>query len=303
MIVSENVYQNILEHLAEGIYYVDKDRNITYWNKAAENITGYTKKEVMGKSCATNLLRHIDEEGNELCTGNCPLQDAVDKAETKEKTIYLHHKNGHRVHVYTRVAPIVNDEGEIIGAVEMFSDLSKNTHGELICELEKLKEEVYTDTLTSIGNRKYAEITLTRRINEWLDVGIPFSVFFLDIDDFKTVNDTYGHDTGDKVLKMVGKSLTGTLRSMDVACRWGGEEFVIIAPNLTPASTRAVAERLRIFIEKSWIHAEDNKEISITVSVGCTVCKGNDTPESVIKRADSAMYKSKQSGKNRVSFA
>jgi diguanylate cyclase (GGDEF)-like protein/PAS domain S-box-containing protein len=300
MIVSEKLYQSILENLSEGIYYVDKDRSITYWNKAAENITGYTKEEVMGKSCADNLLRHIDEEGNELCITSCPLNDAVKNGDTKEKSIYLHHKDGHRLHVFTRVAPITGDDGKIVGAVEMFHDLSTNTHGELICELEKLKEEVYTDSLTNIGNRKYASISMERRLSEWTEVGIPFSIFFIDIDDFKRINDTYGHDTGDKVLKMVAKSITGTLRAMDVACRWGGEEFIVISPNLTGKTTEQVGERIRQFVEKSWIKTDEGEDLYVTISVGCTVVTENDTEGSVIKRADTAMYRSKLDGKNRV---
>lgn len=302
MIVSEELYKSILENLSEGIYYVDRNRNITYWNKAAENITGYSKEEVMGKSCADNLLKHIDENGNDLCSSSCPLLDAVNMGETREKSIFLHHKDGHRVNIFTRVAPIKDDYGNIIGAVEIFNDLSKNTHGDLICELEKLKEEVYTDALTSIGNRKYAEITMERRLNEWKDVGIPFSVIFIDIDNFKKVNDTYGHDIGDKVLKMVAKTITGTLRSMDVACRWGGEEFVVISPNLTKQTTKQVAERLRQFVEKSWVHTDDQEMISVTVSVGCTVITEQDTETSIIKRADKAMYASKLEGKNRVTI-
>lgn len=300
MIISSNVYENILEQLTEGIYYVDIDRKITYWNKAAEKITGYTKEEVIGKCCSDNILRHIDEAGVEMCTDSCPLIDSVKNGGTNEKNIFLHHKDGHRVHIYTRVAPISDTKGEIIGAVELFSDLSKNIHGELINELEKLKKEVYMDTLTKTGNRKYAELTLQRRMKDFHEHHIPFSVLFLDIDNFKSINDTYGHYCGDKVLKMVSGSIMSLLRSMDVVCRWGGEEFVIISPNLTRELTESIGERIRIFIEKSWLDLEGGDNISVTVSIGCTMVKDDDTDLSLIKRADAAMYQAKLSGKNKV---
>lgn len=303
MIISNEVYENILENLTEGVYYVDTQRRITYWNKAAEKITGYTKEEVLGKSCADNVLRHIDENGLELCLDHCPLIDAVKQGETKEKNIYVHHKNGHRVHIYTRVSPILDDGGNVVGAVELFSDLSKNTHGELITELEKLKQQIYKDTLTEIGNRKYADITLARRISEYKDIQIPFAVFFMDIDNFKNVNDTYGHDIGDKVLKMVANSVVGLLRSLDIVCRWGGEEFVIISPNITQGAMGAIGDRLRKFIEKSWIELGDGTNLSVTVSIGATMANDEDTPESVIKRADTAMYQSKLEGRNRITIA
>lgn len=302
MIVSDKVYRNILEQLTEGVYYIDTERRITYWNKAAEQITGYERDEVLGKSCSDNVLRHIDEDGTELCIGNCPLMDAVKKSETKEKSIYLHHKDGHRVHVFTRVSPITNESNEVIGAVELFSDLSKNTHGELISELEKLKKEVYTDTLTKIGNRKYAEINLDRRFCEMHDHRIPYNVFFIDIDNFKQINDTYGHETGDRVLRMVANSIVSLLRSMDVVCRWGGEEFVVISPNITSSAAASIAERIRSFVEKSWVTTDDGRDIFVTVSIGCASANEEDTPASVVKRADAAMYSSKLAGRNKVTI-
>lgn len=302
MIISDKVYQNILEHLTEGVYYVDSDRRITYWNKAAEQITGYTRDEVVGRSCADNILRHIDENGVELCIGQCPLSDAVANGETHEQNIYLHHKEGHRVHVFTRVSPIYDDSNKVVGAVELFTDLSKNTHGELICELEKLKKEVYTDALTKIGNRKYAEIMLERKISDFKEQRIPFSIFFIDIDHFKSVNDTYGHDIGDKVLKMVANSIVSMLRSMDIICRWGGEEFVIISPNISGSSMESVAERVRQFIEKSWVTTENGEDVYVTLSIGGTSVRQKDNELSVVKRADLAMYKSKLAGRNTVTI-
>jgi len=300
MIISDSIYENILEQLTEGIYYIDTERRITYWNKAAENITGFTREEVMGKSCSDNLLRHIDANGNEMCTSACPLFDAIDKGETKEKSIYLHHKDGHRVNVFTRVSPITDNKGKVIGAVELFNDLSKNTHGELIYELENLKKEVFLDPLTKTGNRRYAEINLERRFSDWLEQKIPFSVFFIDIDHFKNINDTYGHDIGDKVLKMVSNSLMSLMRSMDIVCRWGGEEFVILSPNLTTKTMSDIGERIRMFIEKSWLTIEDGHNVSVTISIGCSTIKDDDSIQSLMKRADAAMYQSKLKGRNRV---
>lgn len=303
MLGSDTVYQNILEQLTEGIYYVDTDRKITYWNKAAENITGYSKEEVIGRQCSENILRHLDENCHEMCKEACPLADAVTKCETKEKNIFLHHKDGHRVHVFTRVSPITDNKGRIMGAVELFSDISKNIHSELICELEQLKKEVYTDALTGTGNRKYAELTLNRRFDEWKKQNISFSLLFIDIDDFKTVNDTHGHNDGDKVLKMVANSIVGLLRSLDTVCRWGGEEFIVISPNTSLKVISAMAERIRGFIEKSWITtASGSEDVYTTVSIGSTTVRGDDTPVTVMTRADKAMYQSKINGKNRVTI-
>lgn len=302
MTVTDKVYENILEQLNEGIYYVDTERKITYWNKAAETISGYTKEEVMGRSCADNLLRHIDESGNEMCKNDCPITGAILKGAGAEKNIYLHHKNGHRVKVFTRITPIRNNNGDVVGAVELFTDLTNDTHTELISELEKLKKEVYSDALTQIGNRKYGEITLERRFRDWQDYRIPFSIFFIDIDFFKKINDTYGHCTGDSVLKMVSKSITSLLRSMDVVCRWGGEEFIIISPNITGSAVTMVGERIRRFIEQSWVQSASDEMVYCTISIGAASVQNGDTPAAILKRADSAMYHSKQNGRNKLTI-
>lgn len=145
MNVTKTIYKSIIDQLKESVYYVDTNRRIIYWNKAAEELTGYTSEEVLGKCCADNLLKHIDEDGNELCTTDCPLVNAIRENETKDKkNIYLHHKDGHRVHVSTRVSPIKDDYNKIVGAVELFDDMAMNPHCDLLYELEELKKKRYT---------------------------------------------------------------------------------------------------------------------------------------------------------------
>jgi len=297
MKISDKIYQNILEQLNDGVYYVNTLKNITYWNKAAERISGYTKDDILGKCCADNLLRHVDDLGTELCKDGCPLDATLADGQTREKVVYLHHKNGHRVKVFTRVTPISDDDGSIIGAVELFNDVTKVNQSELIEELERLKKEAYSDALTGCGNRRFAELTVQRCLNEWKELKVPFSVFFIDIDGFKSFNDRLGHHTGDKILTMVGKSILASVRGLDVVCRWGGDEFVVISPNLSGEIVHSVGERIRSLIEHSWID-HDSRKLTITVSIGGATFNPDDTIESLFARADNAMYQSKSKGKN-----
>jgi len=114
-------YLEILNNLYEGVYIVDKDRRITFWNKSAEDITGFSADEMQGRSCFNNLLNHVDAEGNSLCLGGCPLHKTILDGMDREAVVYLHHKNGHRVPVVVRTVPLVI-EGEIAGAIEIFSN-------------------------------------------------------------------------------------------------------------------------------------------------------------------------------------
>lgn len=297
--MNDKFYQELIEHIPDGVYFVDRDKRITFWNKGAEKITGYTKEEVVGFCCADNILKHIDDCGHELCLVGCPLSQTLLHKNNLEVDVYLHHKDGHRVPVSVRVSPILNEEGEVVGAVEVFSDNSKKINQ--IKELENLRKEVFLDGLTQVGNRKFLAIKLEYRFQEMVLYNIPFGVLFLDIDYFKKINDTYGHLIGDRVLFMVAKTLSNLIRGMDVIARWGGEEFVVIVTNVDREKLAKVAERIRIFIEKSWLTVNE-ENLNVTVSIGGTLARKDDTIQSLIKRADQLMYQSKESGRNRVTL-
>ena len=151
--MTENFHEKLLDSLFDGVYFVDNQKKIIFWNNSAENITGYTKKEVMGSSCSDNILRHIDDKGTELCIHGCPLGRTLKDGEVRDTEVYLHHKEGHRVPVHIRIAPVKNDDNEIIGASELFSNSSHQA--DILKELESLKNEVLVDALTQVGNRKF----------------------------------------------------------------------------------------------------------------------------------------------------
>jgi diguanylate cyclase (GGDEF)-like protein/PAS domain S-box-containing protein len=295
--MDDKFYKELIENLYDGVYYVDDSQRITFWNKSAEKITGYLKNEVLGSFCSNNILRHINDNGDELCIKGCPLRRTLNDGQVRDDDVYLHHKNGHRVPVSVRVSPIFNKENIIIGAVEIFSENFRQVN--LLKELGKLKDETLSDELTKVGSRKFAELKLSSRFNEMKKFGVPFGVLFFDIDEFKKVNDTYGHSAGDDVFTMVSKTIVNILRSLDYLCRWGGDEFLVIVPNVNLSALQIVAEKIRMFIEKTWLEINGNI-LKVTVSVGGTIATKGDTQESLIERADSQMYLGKKNGRNRV---
>lgn len=297
--MNEAFYQQLIQQISDGIYYVDRRKNITFWNQAAERITGYSSEEVMGSKCSDNILRHIDDRGTELCLFGCPLGKTLVDGNIRSMDVYLHHKQGHRVSVSVRVSPIADDNGKTIGAVEIFCDRSTNSH--LLQELSDLKKEVFLDKITQVGNRKFAEANLKKRLEDMETYGVQFGLLFLDIDFFKKFNDTYGHNTGDRVLTMVAKTMSNVLRNMDVVARWGGEEFVVIIPNVNGEVLHKIAERIRIFIERSWLTV-NGENLKITVSIGGAMAREKEGMESLIERADNQMYESKNKGRNCVSI-
>jgi diguanylate cyclase (GGDEF)-like protein/PAS domain S-box-containing protein len=297
--MDESFYKSLLDSMADGVYFVDMERRITFWNKAAERITGYTAQEVLGKSCADNILRHVDEAGREPCVEGCPLAAVVQDGRLREARVYMHHKLGHRTPVDVRATAMRDVAGKIVGAVEIFHAASERIN--VLDEIEKLRKEVLTDPLTGVGNRRYAEMRLEECEKDEREYGVPYGVLFVDIDHFKAVNDTWGHGVGDKVLRMVAGVLEGAVRSLDTPCRWGGEEFVVLCRNISEEGLRALGERLRMLIEKSWLDHQGER-IAVTASIGGALCRPGEPAQDVVERADRQLYRSKADGRNRVSL-
>jgi diguanylate cyclase (GGDEF)-like protein len=262
-------------------------------------ITGYETEEVLNFNCFDNILRHVDTDGNELCFNGCPLQKTLQTGEKVENTVYLHHKMGHRVPVIVRTFPLYDTDGKILAVVETFSDAKfKQT---LYTENRRLQELTTKDQLTNIYNRSYIDYQLKALKDEFSVFSQPFGVAFMDIDNFKNVNDTYGHAIGDEVLKLVSRTISSNIREDDVFGRYGGEEFVLILKLSTKEALERISNKLRVLIEKSSLKI-GKQVIKVTISIGITMFKKNDTKDSVIERADNAMYKSKQTGKNKVTI-
>ena len=165
-------------------------------------------------------------------------------------------------------------------------------------------ELAVVDPLTGLNNRRYFESHLAALIEQSIGAGRPLSLMILDIDHFKCVNDNYGHDVGDEVLKAFAQRVKNVIRQADLLCRLGGEEFVVVMPDTGMAVAAKIAERLRARVERGLFTIEGGqKAIPVTVSIGCAESNGDSSPDALFKRADRALYRSKEEGRNRVTAA
>jgi len=292
--------EQLLDTVSDGIYFLDPQRRITFWSKGAERITGYASEQVMGRRCSDNILVHVDDQGTNLCVHDCPVSGCLADGTPQEIDAYLQHRDGYRMPVSIRVSPLLDAAGEVVGAAEVFSDRTPRiTLAQRVVELERM---ALLDPLTAVGNRRYLEMQLASRFdllqrNDW-----SFGILFVDIDHFKKINDRHGHDAGDRVLKMIARTMQNSLRSYDLVGRWGGEEFLAIVTNVEAPQLVAVANKLRLLVGHSRLQLEDTGEIlQVTVSIGATLAKAEDSLESLVKRADRLMYLSKEGGRNRTS--
>lgn len=294
-----DAFRGMLDSLADGVYLVDRGRRILFWNGASERISGYAASEVVGHRCFENILRHIDCHGTRPCTGLCPLASTMRDGVPRSGDVWLHHKTGRRVPVSVRTTPIRDQSGAIIGAIEFFTDGSRLEASRE--QASKLRALALTDPLTGVPNRRYLELACSSRLAEVRCHHRTRGVVFADVDQFKAVNDTYGHEVGDQILRMVADTLSGNVRGGDEVARYGGEEFVLLFPDTDPAALRALADRLCMLVRRSGIDLPSGGEVSVTVSMGATLATTADDVEGLLHRADELMYRSKRDGRDRVS--
>jgi diguanylate cyclase (GGDEF)-like protein/PAS domain S-box-containing protein len=292
--VSTSRFRSVVDAAYDAIVTIDQQQNITLFNRAAEDLFGYESSEMVGQP----LLRLIPEGFRSKHPGYVHQfgQSPVRSRQMNERNrIYGLHRDGSLLPVEIAISKI-----NVGGFVE-FTAVIRDVADRLRL-MDLLQKQAETDELTGLPNRRqFLEVAENIiRSNE------DFSVLMLDIDLFKKVNDTYGHDAGDEVLRVLAKVGTAASSKMDVFARWGGEEFVAALPEKSAEQARAAAEKLRATFERQdFAHTwHTGSAIPFTVSIGvATRAPGERDLEAIMKRADQALYKAKGNGRNRVEVA
>ncbi|BDA85524.1 GGDEF domain-containing protein [Aureimonas sp. SA4125] len=192
------------------------------------------------------------------------------------------------------VLPMIRAQSREKGELHMLTDDLRRRSSEM--ELAAL-----TDGMTGLNNRRYFDEAFAQYLDEFSRIGRPVGLMIIDLDHFKSINDTYGHDVGDEVLRAVSRCLLEYTRHHDFVARLGGEEFAVIVPNMEREALWAFAERLRLAVERLGLDV-GNVRLRITMSVGLAIAQGGGTfdPADLLKRADVNLYNAKQAGRNRI---
>jgi diguanylate cyclase len=187
-------------------------------------------------------------------------------------------------------------------ALEARLMLSKTEISSLQQSLEAIRAESLTDPLTGLGNRKYFDRSIEMAVQNARASGEPLSLLMFDIDHFKSFNDTYGHLTGDQVLRLVAASLKQTIKGQDITARYGGEEFAVVLPNTALRQALTVADHIRRAVMSKELKKKSTGEMlgRVTISIGVSMFKPDDDTDSLIERADACLYAAKRAGRNRV---
>ncbi|MBR5969229.1 MAG: GGDEF domain-containing protein [Lachnospiraceae bacterium] len=292
----QKIYQSIIDNMDNGAYFVDRNRKILFWNHAAEEITGYTHDEIVGRSCPESMLNHVDENGTPLCQEGCPLFATNIDGKHRQERVFLRHKSGYRMPVRINVFPIY-EEKEIIGSVELFMNDSPTHYKDEL--LDSIAGGALHDPLSGLPNRNYLESFLGYKMSEFRHFGRMFALAFAEIDDFDAFTADYGKKTADDILKNIGVSIQQNMRRADLVGRWDDRQFVGIYAIEKTYDAPIFAERIRQAIVNTEIEHQD-KSLKVTASVGLTIPKASDTVPILTRRAIKLMEESVESGKNRV---
>ena len=285
--------QRVLDDLYDGLYLVTRGRRITYWNRAAETITGYRANEVIGLCCHEGPLKHVDGEGRDLCSQGCPLDWAMAHRQQNTADIFLHHKEGHRIPVRVKVSPYCDDGGEVIGAAELFAD---NTEAMLTLEhLAELETATLLDPLTGLGNRAYLESQAQRYLKEMVRQPKHIGVLAIEIDNLEAACDRLGSAKRQRILQVVAETLRANCRPLDLFGHVDDGSFVGLIHDVTSNQLFTVGRKLGILIDKSYIVVEAEL-LNVTVTVGGTILQPDDTLQDAVARCEKQLYLARKSG-------
>lgn len=312
LISSESLLAHVIENVTDGMYFVDRDRLITFWSRGAAKLTGYSASDMLGTRGWSKIFdrsarelpikrRQIQTPDEETAfkNGDNPLRRVIEDGIAHESQIFLHRRDGKMISVFSRLLPIRDAGGDIIGAVEIFSDNTPNL--EMLEKLHELHDLAMQDPMTGLANRRLGEMTLQARLQEWNRYQWLFGVLFLDVDHFKLVNDQFGHAVGDEVLRGVADRLRTNLRTFDTPCRWGGDEFVVILGHVQEKQVQVVARKLLDLLNNVAFDTTESP-VRLAFSIGGVVVSEGDSASRIIERADEKMYESKRKGGGCLTF-
>ncbi len=309
----QQMVESTLQGLPAAVMVLDQDHNVVHWNNAMERLSGIPAEEVVGttyqwksfyddpRPVLADLILDMDWNSIKRLYGDKGLKPSPVIGGGLECEDFFVKLNGADRHLYFLAAPILDEDGRVVRAVETLVDLTDKRALE-----EELRRLSVTDDLTGLYNQRFFYATLAREVEAARRYATPLALLLIDLDHFKVFNDSYGHLEGDRVLKRFASSLHVATRATDLACRYGGEEFVVLLPHTDLEEALVVAERIRLGVEElefyPMVPGQGQRKARVTVSVGAALYASKGDINELVRQADVAMYSAKEAGRNRVAL-
>lgn len=289
-------HEKLLDNMLDGVVFVDGGLKILHWNLSAERLTGISGTSVVDKQWSPTIVDLQDEHHQRISDEDCPLAEAVRGGVQTMRRLHIRGRGGHKLSVDAHLIPVTDRDGTRHGATLLLHDASS----EITLEerVQTLHHKATRDPLTQVANRAEFDRFHRQFVETHLEQSLPCSLIICDIDHFKRINDTYGHQAGDEALVSFAAMLRRHTRSGDLVARYGGEEFVLLCAGCDNATATTRAEQVRRELATTPQGMLNGQ--CITASFGVTELQAGDTAETMLRRADRALLSAKDTGRNRV---
>ena len=295
---SQQRLQVLIDSVQTAVVVHAGDSSIEFANPSAADLLGLTREQMLGRSTIDPAWHFVREDGSPMPVDEYPVSLVIRSGRSLRDYVTGVHVAGSEPirWLLVNAVPAIGQDGSLRQVIVSFIDISERQRQKL--HLEQLAS---TDTLTALATRRHLTEQAGHELARARRSGRPLALILFDIDHFKSVNDRFGHETGDQVLRRIGELLRGELREVDIAARWGGEEFCVLLPDTDAQAAVEIAERLCAAVENTAMTSPDGAPLPVTASFGVVLSKpeGDDFSR-LVDAADKAMYQAKHEGRNRV---
>ena len=288
--------EKLIDAMHDGVVFVDARAKITLWSKGTERLTGISDDAVGGRILTPSLLDMCAHGEHRIADDACPVAKSLVTNSQIRQRVFVQGRQGQHVAIDLHSIPVNSPDGKVQGATVLLHDAQPEASLEEKCEA--LHAEVTKDPMTKVANRAEFDRMLALFIEAHKQAGQPCSLIMCDIDHFKNINDTFGHQAGDEAIISMANLLTSMCRAGDLVARYGGEEFAVLCADCTNADGARRAEQIRRKLAEMTHACLGNK--GFTASFGVTELQAGDSPETMLRRSDRALLLAKEQGRNQV---
>ncbi len=290
-----DTYRDILNRLQVGVCVLDLQKRIVFWSDGAEQLTGYTRSEVIGHSCCDNILQHCNQKSCEMCDEKCPIEVALHDAQPFESNGFIHHQSGHRIPVHTWTIPLRDKNGFIIGIIQTFD-------GQFAAKPpdpkeHSLKQRGWLDEVTDLPAQAIMYSHLREAIATFTELHIPFAVILVDFPDLDQFRARYGQGAARSILQVLSRTMRNTVWPTDFVGRWSEGRFLVILMGSSEEALHAIASRMFRMLDNATIMWW-GEELSVRGCLGPAAAQKGDNLESILQRAQRSLEESAQLAKH-----
>ncbi len=276
------IYRDILDALQIGVSVLDLQKKIVFWSDGAEQITGYSRIDVLGHSCNENILLPCNQSSCEMCSEKCPIASALHNGRPFEAVSLIHHKSGHRTSVHAWAIPLRDEHGSMIGVIQTFEGETAINGPDP--NDQSMKERGWLDESTGLPNQTMMLSHLRETLGSFAELHIPFGVIWVQAHELDPLRARYGKEGANSMLQVLARTLRNSIWPTDFVGRWSENQFLAILCGCGDDALHAVSGRMRRMMSSATI-TWWGEQLSARVSIGCAGAVAGDSVDSLMLRA------------------